>query len=299
MAGLNATKVNGVTTASSNIAKVNGVTYSNIKKIQGVGGALLSSAYGFDDQTTSTSATLNGWAPSGTHASWVNGAAAVKNFKNGGKWSSSSITPINGEPSLAGSSNITGWKCDYNATGSTNTGPTGAHNGNGGHSTVTSTKYVYTEVSSSRHSYHHIMRTPAFNFSTAMSDTDNTLELEFYVHARGINIGILTVWIDDASTSNSTDADLLAQFSGTHSGTASSGTSTLSSAASTHAQVSLGGTANGDATFTGTGSNWVKAVVNLGNYKTINSNHYIYFVYIGDTSFTGDLAIDDVVIKES
>lgn len=299
MAGPNVGRIISVATANSNIDRVIGVPYGNVKAIKGVGGALLSVAYGFDDQTTNVSATGNGWSPSGSHSDWVNGASAVKNFKNGGKWSSTTQTPINGQPSLVGSNSITGWKCDYNTTSSTNTGPNGAHNGSGGHNNGTSTKYVYTEVSSSRHSYHHIMRTPAINFSTDMGDTDNTLELEFYVHARGINIGVLTVWIDDASASNSTDATLLAQLSGSHSGTASGGTTTLSSAATTHAQISLGGTANGSATFTGTGSDWVKAVINLGDYKTVNSDHYIYFVYAGKTSFTGDLAVDDVVFKES
>lgn len=295
-------KITAVATANSNISNVIGVAYGNIKDVKGVGGTLLSASYGFDDQTsnsTSISATGNGWAPSATHVGWVNGLGAVKNSKNGGKWSSSSQTPINGQPTLVGSSDITGWKCDHNTTTSTNTGPNGAHNGSGGHDNGTSTKYVYTEVSSGRHAYHHIMRTPGINFRTDMADTSNTLELEFYVHARGINIGVLTVWIDDAATSNSTDADLLAQFSGTHSGSVSTGTTTLSSAASTHAQVSLGGTSNGSATFTGTGSNWVKAVINLGNYRSINADHYIYFVYAGKTSFTGDLAIDDVSFKES
>lgn len=299
MPATGAGRINGVATDSNNVSRVNGVLWASTKKVFGVGPQLMSKSYGFDDQTTATGSTQNGWAPSGSHTGWINGAGAVKNYKNGGKWSSSSLTPINGQPQIAGASNITGWKCDYNGTGSSNTGPNGAHNGSGGHNAGSTTKYVYTEVSSSRHSYHHIMRTPSFNFSTAMSDTSNTLELEFYIHARGINIGIMSVWIDDAATSNSTDADPLAQFSGTHVGSASTGTSTLSSAASTHAQVSLGGTANGSATFTGTGSDWVKAVINLGNYRTVDADHYIYFVYIGDTSFTGDLAIDDVLIKET
>lgn len=296
-----AAKVNGVATSSNNISTINGVTWANSKKVFGVGPQLFSSAYGFNDQTsnsTSISPTGNGWAPTLTHSSWINGPAAVKNYKNGGKWSSGSQTPINGQPSQPGATNITGWKCDHNATGTLNSGPNGAHNGSGGHDASTSTKFVYTEVSSGRHSYQHIMRTPGINFSTSMADTDNNMLLEFYVHARGLNMGILTIWIDDASTSNSQDATPLAQFSGSHSGTAASGTTTLTAASTNHSVAYLDGTANGSATWTGTGSDWVKVEVKLNEYKTVNSDHYIYFVYTGSSSYHGDLAVDDVFFVE-
>ena len=157
MATIQADKINGVLKA--NTSEVNGVSLSSISSLVGVGRSLLSTTYDFNNQSIVTSATQNGWSPSSGHSSWINGPAAVKNYKNGGKWSSSSLTPINGEPSLAGAANITGWKVDSNATGSAYTGPSGAHNGSGGHSTLYNTRYVYTEVSSSRHSYHHIMRT--------------------------------------------------------------------------------------------------------------------------------------------
>ena len=132
-----------------------------------------------------------------------------------------------------------------------------------------------------------------------MGDTGNDLNLEFYIHGWGSNIGILTVWIDDASTSNSADATILGQFSGTHSGSFVSGTSTLSSQGTNNTTVKLGGTQNGSATFTGTSSNWVKAELRLNNYRTVDADHYIYFVYIGDTSYRGDLAVDDVSFIET
>ena len=45
-----------------------------------------------------------------------------------------------------------------------------------------------------------------------MDNTTNDLDLKFYVHAYGSQIGDLYVYIDDSSTSNHSSATLLASY---------------------------------------------------------------------------------------
>lgn len=278
------TNKNGV--ASSSISEISGLTLSEIDEVNGIAiesVTLYSSSFSFDDQTTAITSSGNGWAPSGTHSGWANGPSAVVNGKSGGVWLSSSQTPQ--DSSLSSSSTVTGWRCDYNATGSSSTGPSGAMSGNGGHSTLTTTKYVFTETSSGLNAYHHVMRTPGINFNQVMGNTSNTLELKFWVHAYGSNMGDLFIYIDDAATSNDANATLLAKMIPFNNPTFT---------ATSHSQVSPT-----TASWTTNSSNWVQVTVNLGNYKTVNSTHYIYFVMGGAGGFRADMAIDQVEFVES
>ena len=66
------------------------------------------------------------------------------------------------------------------------------------HSTSTSTDmYLYTEVSSQGRYYTFVVRTPGFNFSTLMGDTSRNLDLKFWVHAYGSQMGDLFTYIDE------------------------------------------------------------------------------------------------------
>ena len=201
--------------------------------------------YNFAGQTAQE--TTGNWSPeAGTGmADWVNGSSVV----NGTYWT--------------GSKTVKGWnlsnQTDGNATRSSYTGPDKGYNG--------STGFMYTEVTSSRHSYVFVCRTPAFNFSTLMEDTSNDLKLKFKVHGYGGNMGDLFIHISTNSTT-------------THSSSTQIGSYTSFSQ-------------------TGHTSAWTSAEISLNSYRTVNSNHYIYFASYNATSWQGDLSVDYVQICET
>lgn len=283
-------KFSGVATA--NIDDISGVSLSAMDDIAGVAPpsqqvTLFDVTWTFDGQTTTTSTSGNGWSPSGNMADWASGTAACSD--SGNRWAG---TQSSEDQNLGTTRTATGFRIDFNGTGSSGTGPSGAHNGSGGHNTSSGTRYAYAETSGVLDtSRHFIARTPKYNFSTAMGDTSNNLDLKFYVHAYGSNIGILKVYYDNLPSSKSTSATLLAECVGSN---PSGFTGTLTNTAESHSQISPS-----SATWTSNGSNWVQFTVSLNDIRTTNADHYIYFVYQGTTSFRGDLALDDIQIVES
>ena len=202
--------------------------------------------YDFSGQTAVTN--TSNWEPgAGTEmADWVNGTGAV----NGDFWTSTK--------------SVKGWNLsndtDSNSTPSSYTGPAGGgYNG--------STGFMYTEVSSSRHLYVFVCRTPAFNFSTLMEDTSNDLKLKFKVHAYGLQIGDLFVHISTDSSTTASASTQLASY------------------------TSFSG-------FNGHSSDWQTKEISLNSYRTVNSNHYIYFASYNATYWRGDLSVDYVQICE-
>ena len=179
---------------------------------------------------------------------WVNGTSVV----NGSYWESSGKT-------------VKGWnlsnQTDSNSTISSGTGP-----GGGGHGG--SIGFMYTEVTSSRHLYVFVCRTPAFNFSTLMTDTSNDLKLKFRVHAYGSQMGDLFINISTSTTTTHSTSTNLASY------------------------TSFSG-------FTGYTSAWQLKEIDLNSYRTVNSDHYIYFASYNATGYLGDLAIDNVQISTS
>jgi len=162
-----------------------------------------------------------------------------------------------------GTKNVKGWnlsnETDGNATGSPNTGPSSGYNG--------STGFMYTEVSFSKNLFVFVCRTPAFNFSTLMGDTSNDLKLKFRVHAYGSQIGDLFINISTNSTTTHSTSTNLASY------------------------TSFSG-------FSGHTSAWQEKVISLNSYRTVNSDHYIYFASYNATGFRGDLSVDYVEICE-
>lgn len=212
-----------------------------------------STLFQFESQTRNVTST-GGWTPSGTAANWANGSNAV----DGTYWGRTS------------NKTVKGWNCDDDGTASGSTGPAGGVVIPGGtHSTATnSDMYLYHEASSGANAYAAVTRMPGVNFSTSMSDTTNNLNLTFWVHAYGSQIGDLYVYIDDSATSNHSNAtELLALESFTG--------------------------------FTANSSVWQEQTVSLNSYRTINSTHYIYFLSQNATGFRGDIAIDGIQIAES
>ena len=254
-------KVSGI--AWVNIAKYGGVSKANIASLGGgasppktSGPAWSSTLFQFEDQTRNTStSTTSFWNPSNTHSAWVNGGNAV----NGTYWGKTS------------NKTVTGWNCDDDGTGSGRTGPTGGVVIPGGtHSTsADSDMYLYSEVSSQGRNYCFVTRMPGFNFNLQMGDTSRNLDLQFWVHAYGSNMGDLYVYIDSATTSNHSSATELAAYE------------------------SFSG-------FTSNSSVWQQKTISLNSYRNItNQNHYIYFVTQNATGFRGDLAIDGIQFVES
>ncbi len=201
--------------------------------------------YDFSGQTAQE--TTGDWSPkAGTEMEdWVNGTSVV----NGTYWTSTK--------------KVKGWnlsnQTDGNATISGSTGPNSGYNG--------STGFMYTEVTSSRHTYVFVCRTPAFNFSTLMEDTSNNLKLKFRVHAYGSQIGDLFINISTNSKTTHSSSTNLASY------------------------TSFSG-------FSGHTSAWQEKEISLNSYRTVNSNHYIYFASYNATGFRGDLSVDYVQICE-
>ena len=125
---------------------------------------------------------------------------------------------------------------------------------------------MYTEVSS-RHTYVFVCRTPAFNFSTLMANTSNDLKLKFKVHAYGSHMGDLFINIStNSKTTHSASTNLASYTSFSN--------------------------------FQGHATAWQEKEISLNSYRTVNSNHYIYFASYNATSFRGDLSVDYVQICE-
>ena len=206
--------------------------------------------YSFEDQTQ-TSGTNDPWSPSGVMSDWESGGACID-----GTWDGSGDS-------------AQGWYIGP-TTGfqSSGTGPSGGVDVNNDFLPNANFKYLYTESSTPNSTdTFFITRTPSFNLTELMSDTSADATLCFYLHAVGANLGTIRVYIDDASTSNTTNATLLTTL------------------------------APSDYTQTSTNSPYQKVEVSLNAYRTIDANHYIYFTSSGGSGFSNDIAIDRVYIQ--
>jgi len=137
------------------------------------------------------------------------------------------------------------------------------------------------------------MRTPGFVYKNEMSSPTNSLDLKFYAHMYGSRPGVLKVYIDDAASSASDEATLLATSGGSYNSSTRVTTMT-NTAGGNHTSITPA-----SATWSGTSSSWVEYVISLDNYRSSLDTNYIYFVYEADSFFTGDFAIDDIRILES
>ena len=206
--------------------------------------------YQFESETTQTNHN-NDWSPGNN---WVNGSSAV----DGTYWGRDS------------NKTVKGWNLDSGSTPSggsagTTTGPSnGVDVSDGSH--ASGTKYMYTEVSSSKHTHCFVARMPAFN-SSNMVNSGNNLDLKFWVHAFGSQIGDLYVYLSATASSRHIFATELAAYESFSGYTASS-------------------------------SVWQQKTISLNSYRT-GVDYYIYFVSQNATGFRGDLAIDGVQIIES
>lgn len=267
-----AKKVNSI--ISGSIAKLDTVVGNTIAKFNGLilaGAApagLFSKQYQFEDQTTQESQN-NIWVPSNTAADWVNGVSAVTDAEAsnaGTNWGKTATKQVRG------------WNCGQDSTSSSNTGPNGGVNtSDGSHDTSSDgDRYIYCEattgtggsglsVTAANRTW--VTRMPGFNFSDEMLSTSNDLNLKFWLHAFGSNMGDLFIYIDTNASSNHSTATLIQSY------------------------TSFSG-------FTANSSVWQQQTVSLNSYRTVDAIHYIYFVMEGATGFRSDLAIDAVELIE-
>ena len=233
--------------APSDIDNVDTVSISNISNRSFPGNwiAPINLIYKFEGETTNTSPSGN-WNPQN---GWVNGRSAL----DGIYWGRTS------------NKTVKGWNCDSLTTPSSSTGANDGVSDDGSGYFNYNTKYLYTEVSSSRYLYCFLARTPVI---PTMSNTSNDLTLKFWVHAYGSQIGDLYVYIDDATTSNHQNATELAAYESW-------------------------------SNFTSQYSPYQQKTISLNNYRDNTTDYYIYFVSQNATGFRGDLCIDSVEIIES
>lgn len=281
--------------AKANVDEINGTALNAIDDLAGITGAsLFSKHYTFNGQTTNVTTSGPGWSPTGDMSGWASGTDCTSASNN--LWVQNQTQQQAG---LSTTKTATGWRIDFNATGSGRTGPDGAHagfdGGNlGAHDTSSNTKYAYTEATGILDTNNlYLMRTPGFVFKNEMSSASNNLDLKFYAHMYGSRPGTLQVYIDDAASSSSDTATLLTRSTGSYN--SSTAIVVWSSTASTQATSITPATA----TYTSTSSNWVEYVISLNHYRTSQVTNYIYFVYEADNFFTSDFAIDDVRFIES
>lgn len=280
--------------AKADVGEINGTAIANIAAVSAVSlQEPLDDRYSFNAQTVNTSTSGAGWSPSGEMSGWASGTACTSASNN--RWVQNQTQQVAG---LSTTRVATGWRIDSNATGSSNTGPNGAHAGGldggteGAHSTVSSTRYAYAETSGSLDTNnHYIMRTPGYVFKNVMSSGSNNLNLEFYMHMYGSRPGTLKIYIDDAASSASDEATLLCGIVGSYNSTTR--VTTMTATATSHATVSPA-----SATWSSTGSNWVQFAIGLNNYRNSQNTNYLYLVYEADDYFTGDIAIDDIGVIE-
>lgn len=330
-----AVKVHYTVPDPDQVNKWNGI-YLNQDAIEDAGSDAQDSLADYDftgqtRQTTSGFSETAGWNPSvGSgisvdHSGWANGDNAC----SASVWKDANN---NNTPLIRTNVDIGEWFAGPNttstsrATASSNTGPLAGHSGTGnasdGASSAVTNIFLFSETSGSGYAHTHVVRTPGFNFSTLMSDTGKGLNLVFYLHAHGSSCGGFAIYIDTASTSKDADATLLRHFE--------CRTLTTPTNPTTHVEEYVSGGESTSATSldtytfprpsqtTGSTSDYARIEINLNSYRTINDDHYIYFVHsphinstslsnivqTGETSatwtsFLGDLAIDSVEIIES
>lgn len=208
----------------------------------------------------------DGWSPSDTMANWKNGSDCV----NGTYWDPDERDVID-------------WNCGYpNYVPSNNTGAKGGVDLSNSLIPNSGLKYAFTEASNitgfpSVSNRVWIMRSPGFNLSTLMSNTSSDATLKFYVHGYSSNStqSLLSIFISDNTTATTSSSTKL--FDIGNSG---------QSPDLVYSQTDFS-------------SPYQLVEISLNDYRTINSNHYIYFVAQGGTSYRSDITVDQMTIAEN
>ena len=273
------------------ISKINGIEIANISKVSGRTLAAGDKVIGIDKPASAGTGTFflsqqSNWSNSG-------GKLGLGLVPTG--WQTNTTDTV-----FSSTTANRQWTSDTGGTTpSSGTGPTAGHNplqgidGNGseGASTV---DYIFTEASS-QFNKRMLLRTPELNFSNALANS--TLQLEFWFHMYGSNMGNLGVAVTDNSTS-AADTTLGLHFTGETTGgatitfwdTADDDGSSTSSAVRISGQQQTAGHGS-----TLTAAHWRLAEVDL-NSVAGQSSVYIWFYGKTGSQFRSDMAIDDVEV---
>lgn len=206
-------------------------------------------------------------------------------------------------PSSTSSVGSSGWKFDYNATGSSGTGPNGGLAGGVDATTGTQSstnRYAYYEASGSL-GYNssvgkaHALITPQLNFSNALNN--NTLKLTFWYHIYSLGTGnSVSHDFAVAATTSATDSSSISEVI-TGSGLTSTTGGGLDITYWTSDDGSTTSTGNriSGSQQTSNAALWRKAEVDLNDLAG-KSSVYIHFV-LGDVRyFRADFALDGIKI---
>jgi hypothetical protein len=211
----------------------------------------------------------------------------------------SSDTVWDGQTQLAALA--TGWRFDYNNTGSSGTGPNGGLDGGVNATTGTqnnTNRYMYCETSVSNPS------TPPFNMAVVTlpsldltnSLSNNTLKLTFWFHMFGTNSNN-TQYFGVAATTSQTDASSTyevisgAGFTSQDGGGLDITYWTSDDGSTTSTSNRIPGQQQTSAT-----ALWRKATVDL-NSLAGQSTVYLHFMLSNVRYFTCDFAVDGVLIE--
>ena len=272
------------------IDKKNGISYSAISKLLGKTKASI---------TNVVSKAFT--APAGTPTTYLSVDFSDQTYTNTTTfptgWSKGSSSHI-----LWGSQTYNvganGWKFDYNATGSSNTGPNGGLSGGVDATTGTqnsTNRYMYYEASSTgggAGGVGNVVITPQLNFTNALSN--NTLKLTFWYHIYGV-------------TNQNQDFGIAATTSATNSSSSVEVVSGAGFTSATGGGLSITYWTNDDGSTTSSGNRisgsqqtsnsalWRKAEVDL-NSLAGESSVYIHFMLADVTYFQSDFALDGIKI---
>lgn len=215
-----------------------------------------------------------------------------------------------------------GWNLGQGSTPSSNTGPNGGavspiindvltapFNENSG-SIDTSGRYIYAEGTpggADAQNKHHVC---AFNFNnvlTSMIDTNNDLQLRFFMHSFGGEIGELRIYaVHQAEFSTLTDTNVESTPRTNHDSATTSPNSQLAAFDFTTNDLGL----EFPEEQTNGSDNYSEKIIDLNSLKNVEAafpglvHHWIFFVYGAlesaspFTNFKSDLAIDNVIIQE-
>jgi len=290
----------------SNISKRTGRGWSSINKLLGF--ARGSSGGGSGSSGTATTYLTQDWTTGGYTSQmlptgWTVGIDSHVVFGLPGAYSQT----FNVNPSSSTLVGTYGWRFDYNATGSSGTGPNGGLSGGVSATTGTQSntnRYIYYESSSaaagggySSSGQAHALISPELDFSNALSN--NTLKLNFWFHIYSLATASSDSTSHDfaiAATTSATDSSRISEVV-TNSGLQNVSTGGLNITRWTNDTGSTTATSNriSGGQQTSNSALWRKAEVDL-NSLAGQSSVYLHFVMSDVKYFRADFALDGITV---
>ena len=289
------------------IAKQTGVAVANIGKRSGRAWAAINKSKGIQRVAAGGTATTylsedwsnQGYTTQTLPSGWTVGTDSSVVYGVPGAFSQT----YDVAPTTSTAVGTAGWKFDYNATGSSGTGPNGGLSGGVDATTGTQSstnRYAYYEASGSL-GYNatsgkaHALVTPALNFSNALSN--NTLKLTFWFHIYSSGTGnSVSHDFGVAATTSATDSSSISEvITGSGLTNATGGGLDITYWTNDSGTTTSTGNRISGSQQTSNAALWRKAEVDLNDLAG-ESSVYIHFV-LGDVKyFRADFALDGIKI---